>query len=129
MSFSRGSGEKKASGERMGSPISSRRDLPSGFPCLKNSSDAPGRPTTSNVGFGMYSEMMLRMAILSRPFTLTNLISPSYSGGRNFVNASVVSYMWLSTSKTGKSTTVFGMVTSGAGTALFQLRRQYYARR
>ena len=53
MSARRGSGEKNASGDRIGSPIISRRDFPSGLPCLKNSSDAPGRPTTSNVGFGM----------------------------------------------------------------------------
>ncbi len=89
----RGPGEKNASGDRIGSPIISRRDFPSGLPCLKNSSDAPGRPTTSNVGFGMYSEMTLRTAILVRPLTCTYLIRPSYSFGRNFVKASVVSYM------------------------------------
>ena len=33
----------------------------------------------------------------------------SYSAGRNFVNASVVSYMWLSTSNTGKSRTRDGI--------------------
>src|SRR5580658_1688526 len=109
MSLRRGSGEKKASGERMGLPISSRRVLPSGFPCLKSSSEAPGRPTTSKVGFGMYSEITLRTAIFVRPLIWTYLMSPSYSGGRNFVNASGVSYMWLSASKTGKSTTVLGM--------------------
>ena len=133
----RGSGEKNASGERIGSPISSRRVFPSGLPFLKSSSDAPGRPTTLNVGLGMYSEMTLRTAILVRPLTSTYLISPEYWGGRNFVKASVVSYMWLSASKTGKSTMGFGMTTSGgrdrnsavrlheAG-GYFQLRRQYY---
>ena len=60
----------------------------------------------------MYSEMTLRTAILVRPFTWTYLMSPSYSFGRNLVKASVVSYMWLSASKTGKSTTVLGMRTS-----------------
>ena len=49
--------------------------------------------------------MTLRRAIFVRPFTCTYLTSPSYSFGRNFVKASVVSYMWLSASKTGKSTT------------------------
>src|SRR6185437_7277447 len=44
----------------------------------------------------------------------TYLTSPSYSFGRNLVNASVVSYMWLSASKTGKSTTPFAMATSAA---------------
>src|ERR1700683_226374 len=53
--------------------------------------------------------MTLRTAILVRPLTWTYLTRPSYSLGRNFVNASVVSYMWLSASKTGKSTTVLGM--------------------
>src|SRR6201999_886163 len=72
----------------------------------------PGRPTTLNVGFGMYSEMTLRTAIFVRPLTSTYLISPEYWGGRNFVKASVVSYMWLSASKTGKSTMGLGMRTS-----------------
>ena len=93
MSARRGSGEKNASGERMGSPISSRRVLPSGLPCLNSSSEAPGRPTTLNVGFGMYSEMTLRTAILVRPLTSTYLIRPEYSEGRNLVKASIVSYM------------------------------------
>ena len=111
----RGSGSKNASGERIGSPMSSRRDFSSGFPFLKNSSEAPGRPTTEKVGFGMYSEITLRMAILSRPFTWTNLTMPSYSFGRNFVKASVRSYMWLSASNTGKSTVVLGIRTSWTG--------------
>ena len=38
MSLSRGSGEKKPSGERIASPMISRRVLPSGFPSLKYSS-------------------------------------------------------------------------------------------
>ncbi len=112
MSARRGSGEKNASGERIGSPMISRRLFPSGLPCLKSSSEAPGRPTTLNVGFGMYSEITLRTAIFVRPLTSTYLISPEYSGGRNFVKASVVSYMWLSASKTGKSIMGFGMATS-----------------
>src|SRR5215469_12807242 len=58
--------------------------------------------------------MTLRSAILVRPFTWTYLTSPSYSFGKNLVNASVVSYMWLSASKTGKSTTPFDMATSTA---------------
>src|SRR5580704_1257472 len=62
----------------------------------------------------MYSEMTLRSAIFVRPFTWTYLTSPSYSFGKNLVNASVVSYMWLSASKTGKSTTPFDMATSVA---------------
>src|SRR5580693_4202776 len=137
MSARRGAGEKNASGDRIGSPMISRRLFPSGLPCLKSSSDAPGRPTTLKVGFGMYSEITLRTAIFVRPLTSTYLISPEYSGGRNFVKASVVSYMWLSASKTGKSIMGFGMATSvmtglscrrfqGRRTAGFQLRRQYY---
>src|SRR3569623_1939052 len=47
--------------------------------------------------------MTLRTAIFVRPLTSTYLISPSYSGGMNLVSASRSSYMWLSTSKTGKS--------------------------
>src|SRR5580698_401707 len=105
-------GEKNASGDRIGSPMISRRLFPSGLPCLKSSSEAPGRPTTLNVGFGMYSEITLRTAIFVRPLTSTYLISPEYAGGRNFVKASVVSYMWLSASKTGKSIMGFGMATS-----------------
>src|SRR5580704_401487 len=62
----------------------------------------------------MYSEMTLRSAIFVRPLTWTYLTSPSYSFGKNLVNASVVSYMWLSASKTGKSTTPFDMATSAA---------------
>ncbi len=56
--------------------------------------------------------MTLRTAIFVRPLTSTYLINPSYSGGRNFVKASVVSYMWLSASNTGKSTILFAMATS-----------------
>jgi hypothetical protein len=52
------------------------------------------------------------------------LISPEYWGGRNFVKASVVSYMWLSASKTGKSTMDLGMTTS-VGTG--PLRRRVHA--
>ena len=39
--------------QRIGSPTSSRYDLPSGFPFRKYSSWAPGRATTSKVGLGM----------------------------------------------------------------------------
>ena len=103
MSWSRGSGRKKASGERMGSPRISRRLFPSGLPFLKNSSWAPGWATTLNVGFGMYSEMRALMANLSRPLTCTSLTRLLYSAGRYRVKASGCSYMWLSASKTGKS--------------------------
>ena len=103
MSARRGSGLKNASGERIGSPRISRRDLPSGLPFLKNSSCAPGRATTLNVGFGMYSEITFLMASLSRPLTCTYLIRFLCSLGRKRVNASTCSYMWLSASKTGYS--------------------------
>src|SRR3954452_3230180 len=53
--------------------------------------------------------MTLRRAILVRPFTCTYLIKPSYSRGRCRVNESVVSYMWLSASYTGKSSWRDGM--------------------
>ena len=79
MSASRGSGLKKASGERIGLPRISRRDLPSGLPFLKNSSWAPGAATTLNVGFGMYSEITFLIASLSRPLTWTYLITFLYS--------------------------------------------------
>ena len=49
----RGAGSRKAGMLRIGSPTSSRYDLPSGFPLRKYSSWAPGRATTSKVGFGM----------------------------------------------------------------------------
>ncbi len=39
----------------MGFPMISRRVFPSGLPCLKYSSCAPGAATTSKVGLGMYS--------------------------------------------------------------------------
>src|SRR5580704_18749198 len=42
-------------------------------------------------------------AILVRPSTSTYLMRPAYSAGRYLVKASVVSYMWLSASKTRKS--------------------------
>src|SRR5665213_2304971 len=53
--------------------------------------------------------MRLFTAILVRPFTSTYLMRPSYSDGRNWVNASGVSYMWLSASNTGKSRSRDGM--------------------
>ena len=87
----------------MGLPMISRRDLPSGLPLLKYSSWAPGAATTSKVGLGMYSLIWPLTAILVRPLTWTYWISPAYFGSRNLVNASVVSYRWLSASKTGKS--------------------------
>jgi hypothetical protein len=40
------------------------------------------------------------IAIFVRPFTSTYLMTPEYSSGRYFVNASVASYMWLSASNT-----------------------------
>ena len=55
----------------IGSPMSSRYDLPSGLPMRKYSSWAPGRATTSNVGFGMYSLIVPRTTILVRPRTST----------------------------------------------------------
>ena len=87
----------------------SRRDLPSGFPLLKYSSWAPGAATTSKVGLGMYSLILPLTAIFVRPLTWTYWMRPSYSGGRNLVKASGVSYMWLSASKTGKSSVRVGM--------------------
>src|ERR1700712_1294290 len=48
----------------------------------------------------MNSLIWPNVAILVRPSTSTYRIAPRYSGGRNFVNASRVSYMWLSPSKT-----------------------------
>jgi hypothetical protein len=56
-----------------------------------------------NVGFGMYSLITFRSAIFVRPLTWTYFTRPVYSAGRCLVNASVVSYMWLSASNTGKS--------------------------
>ncbi len=58
--------------------------------------------------------MTLRTAILVRPLTSTYLMSPAYSGGKNFVKASVFSYMWLSASNTGKSTILLAMTTSAS---------------
>ena len=57
----------------------------------------------------MYSLIWPLTAILVRPLTWTYWISPSYFGSRNLVKASVVSYMWLSASKTGKSTVRLAM--------------------
>ena len=70
MSLTRGSGAKNASGERIGLPMISRRDLPSGLPLLKYSSCAPGAATTLNVGFGMYSLIVPFTVILVRPVDL-----------------------------------------------------------
>ena len=53
MRASRGSGSRNAGRARIGLPRISRRVLPSGLPCLKYSSCAPGAATTSNVGLGM----------------------------------------------------------------------------
>ncbi len=53
MSSTRGPGSRNAGMLRIGSPMSSRYDLPSGLPTRKYSSWAPGRATTSKVGFGM----------------------------------------------------------------------------
>src|SRR5258708_7243521 len=74
-----------------------------GFFSLNSSSWAPGGATLLNVGFGMYSLMVFFSAILVRPLTCTYLTSPEWLCGRYLVKASVVSYMWLSASKTGKS--------------------------
>src|SRR6478735_4851472 len=64
---------------------------------------APGRDTTSNVGFGMNSVMVLRTTSFLRPFISTNRNRFLWADGRWRVNASSVSYRWLSASKTGKS--------------------------
>ncbi len=56
---------------RMGSPMISRYDLPSGFPLRKYSSWAPGFATTSKVGFGMYSLTVPRIMIFVRPWRST----------------------------------------------------------
>ena len=53
ISASRDAGSRKAGIDFMGFPKISRRLLPSGFPTRKYSSCAPGRATTSKVGFGM----------------------------------------------------------------------------
>ena len=55
----------------IGSPMISRYDLPSGLPMRKYSSCAPGRATTSKVGFGMYSLIWPFTTILVRPRTST----------------------------------------------------------
>src|ERR671934_824239 len=55
--------------------------------------------------------MTFLTAIFVRPFTWTYLMRPAYSFGRYFVKASVVSYMWLSASFTGKSTVTLDMGT------------------
>ena len=89
----------------MGLPMISRRLFPSGLPLRKYSSWAPGAATTEKVGLGMYSLIWPFRAILVRPLTSTYWTSPAYSAGRYLVKASVVSYMWLSASKTGKSIT------------------------
>ncbi len=49
----RGPASRNAGGQSMPRPMISRWDLPSGLPTRKYSSWAPGRPTRSNVGFGM----------------------------------------------------------------------------
>ena len=134
----RGSGEKNASGERIGSPMISRRLFPSGLPCLKSSSEAPGRPTTLNVGFGMYSEITLRTAIFVRPLTSTYLISPEYCGRqelREGVRRLVHVVVGVEDGKVDNGLwhghlRDDGTVAAGASGARptdgFQLRRQYY---
>jgi hypothetical protein len=87
----RGSGALKPGRALMALPMISRRDLPSGLPLLKYSSWAPGAATFSKVGLGMYSLIIPLTAIFVRPLTSTYWISPANSGGRNLVNASVVS--------------------------------------
>ena len=67
----RGAGSRNAGIERIGSPKISRRLLPSGLPWRKYSSWAPGRATTSKVGFGMYSLICPRTTIFVRPRTST----------------------------------------------------------
>src|SRR5260370_40311138 len=110
MSSSRSSGLKKAGSELMFLGGSAKILSPSlrfvreeGFFSLNSSSWAPGGATLLNVGFGMYSLMVFFRAILVRPLTCTYLTSPEWLCGRYLVKASVVSYMWLSASKTGKS--------------------------
>jgi hypothetical protein len=76
----RSSGLKKAGTERMylgGGDSSMSPSLASvfdeGFFSLNSSSCAPGGATTLNVGFGMYSLILLFSAILVRPSTSTYL--------------------------------------------------------
>ena len=71
----------KAGSDRMGLPMISRRIFPSGLPCLKYSSWAPGAATTEKVGLGMYSLIWPLTAILVRPLTSTYWMRPAYSGG------------------------------------------------
>ena len=71
MTSMRGAGSRKAGMLRIGSPMISRYDLPSGFPLRKYSSCAPGLATTSNVGFGMYSLTVPRIMIFVRPCSST----------------------------------------------------------
>ena len=71
ISSMRGPGSRKAGIALIGSPKISRRILPSGLPMRKYSSCAPGRATTSNVGFGMYSLIWPRTTIFVRPRTST----------------------------------------------------------
>ncbi len=59
------------------SPSLGPRFLACGFFSLNSSSCAPGGATLLNVGFGMYSLITFRSAILVRPFTCTYLTRPS----------------------------------------------------
>src|ERR1700735_3727727 len=49
----------------------------------------------------MYSLICPRTAIFVRPLTSTYWMAPAYFFGRNLVNASLVSYRWLSASNSG----------------------------
>ena len=69
ISSRRGPGSRNAGGDAMALPMISRRVLPSGLPCLKYSSCAPGAATFSKVGLGMYSLMRPFTAIFVRPST------------------------------------------------------------
>ena len=67
----RGCGDRNAGMHFIGSPMSSRYDLPSGLPLRKYSSCAPGRATTSKVGLGMNSLIVPFTTIFVRPLTCT----------------------------------------------------------
>ena len=67
----RAPGSRNAGMQSIACPMISRRVFPSGLPMRKYSSCAPGRAMRSKVGFGMYSEIWLRTAILVRPSTST----------------------------------------------------------
>src|SRR5215213_1811763 len=68
-----------------------------------SSSWPPGTATRAKVGLGIARSMRSFTTRRVRLPSWMYLTRPSYSLGMNFVNESVFSYMWLSTSNTGYS--------------------------